>query len=228
MNTTQLAQRQMLRDRMVAELKGYGIKNPAVLETMAAIPREMFIAPALSAEAYDNKALPIGENQTISQPAVVAWMSEALNINKTHKVLEVGTGSGYQTAILCKLAKRVFSIERFDSLAHEAERRLQALRLTNFVTRVGDGSLGWPEQQPFDRIMVTAAAPKIPQALVDQLAPDGIMVIPVGPTQGNTQKLVKITFDPQGQLVKQILGSVHFVPLVGKQGLNPPKKITAR
>ena len=146
-------------------------------------------------------------------------MTHALDVQKGHKVLEIGTGCGYQTAILSKLCRRVFTIERFSSLKEEAERRLQNLMIGNYVTKIGDGTKGWAEQAPFDRIMVTAAGPKPPQNLLDQLAPDGVMVMPVGDPYSDSQRLMRYYRKTDGTIGEYYLGEVRFVPLVGEQGV---------
>jgi protein-L-isoaspartate(D-aspartate) O-methyltransferase len=215
-------QQQLRRDRLIAELRRNKDAGENVLAAMAKVPRHLLMPRAFTGDAYENAALPIGENQTISQPSVVARMSEALAVDKTHKVLEIGTGSGYQTAILCGLARRVFTIERFESLAQRAETRLRDMGYHNFIPLVADGTLGWPAQAPFDRIIVTAASPKIPQALTDQLAPGGVLVIPVG-AQGGRQQLVRCHKQADGTLQEEILGHVVFVPLVGAQGVQEKK-----
>lgn len=208
----------LAHDKMLAFLKGLGIRSE-VLQAMGKIPREKFLAPALQREAYEDAALPIGEKQTISQPKVVALMTHALDVRKEHKVLEIGTGCGYQTAILCKMARRVFTIERHASLKDEAERRLQNLMISNYVTKIGDGTVGWSEQAPFDRIMVTAAGPTPPKALLEQLAPNGIMVMPVGDPYSSAQRLMRYYLKTDGSLGEYDLGEVRFVPLIGKQGV---------
>lgn len=205
-------------DKLMQKLKSLGIKED-VLEVMKKVPRESFLAPAFKHEAYKDAALPIGENQTISQPKVVALMTHALDVQKSHKVLEIGTGCGYQTAILCKLARRVFTIERFISLKNVADKRLDALGVSNYVTQVGDGSLGWPNQAPFDRIMVTAASPTPPKALIEQLAENGVMVIPIGKQEDEFQRLMRYYRRTDGSIGEYYLGDVRFVPLVGEQGV---------
>lgn len=205
-------------EKLMQKLKDLGIRGD-VLEAMQKVPREAFLAPAFKHEAYKDSALPIGESQTISQPKVVALMTHALDVKKSHKVLEIGTGCGYQTAILCKLARRVFTIERFASLKDTADRRLHELAVSNYVTQVGDGSLGWEGQAPFDRIMVTAASPTPPQALLDQLAEDGVMVIPIGKQEDEFQRLMRYYKKADGSIGEYYLGDVRFVPLVGKQGV---------
>ncbi len=199
--------------RMLTELEERGIRDIRVLDVMGKIPRELFVPKALAREAYDNAALPIGENQTISQPLVVAKMSEALQLKPTHKVLEIGTGCGYQAAILCKLARRVYTIERFESLSANAEKRLATLGINNYVAMVGDGSKGWPQQAPFDAIIATAAPEEVPAALLEQLAPNGTLIIPIG-EQNKRQELVRYTKNNAGEMSKNLLGYVDFVPLV--------------
>ncbi len=198
--------------RLLMELRRLGIGDTGVLGAVEKTPRELFVPAAFQDQAYENVALPIGHGQTISQPLVVALMTERLEIGERDKVLEIGTGSGYQTAILARLARRVFTIERHRELSREAEQRFEALRLHNIVCRIGDGSRGWVEQVPFDRIIVTAAAEEVPVALVDQLAPDGIMVLPVG-EEYRDQKLLRVRRKGQGYSTED-LGAVRFVPLV--------------
>lgn len=205
--------------RMLDSVRANGTRDERVLEAMAKVPRELFVPKTMVADAYDDACLPIGEQQTISQPSVVAQMTAALNLSGGEKVLEIGTGCGYQTAILCRLAKRVFTIERLKGLSEAAVPRLQAMGYTNFTPLVGDGTLGWPGQAPFDRIIVTAAGPQIPPALVEQLAAGGTLVIPVGP-QESTQQLVRVTKDSDGVVAQEVLGLVAFVPLVGQQGVS--------
>ncbi len=208
--------------RMLAMLKQAGVADEAVLRVMGLIPREVFVAPSMAVQAYDDLCLPIGEQQTISMPSVVATMTAALSLKGHEKVLEIGTGCGYQTAVLSKLCRRVYTIERHAPLSRVAVSRLHDLGVTNFTPMVGDGTLGWPEQAPFDAILVTAAGPHVPAALVDQMKPGGVMVIPVGP-QETQQKLVKVTKDAHGAVQEQILGPVVFVPLIGAQGAMPTR-----
>ena len=191
-----------------------GIQDLRVLRALELVPRERFVEPEQVDLAYEDHALPIECGQTISQPYVVAAMTEALALEPTHKVLEIGTGSGYQAAVLAHLAGEVVTIERYRTLAETAERRLRGLGLDNVTVIVGDGALGAPEHAPFDRIIVTAAAPDIPQTLVDQLVDNGILVVPVGPT-GGVQSLLRIRKKPKGEgLERQELMAVRFVPLV--------------
>ena len=198
--------------RLLMELRGFGIGDARVLGAIERVPREVFVPEAFKDQAYENVALPIGTGQTISQPLVVALMTEALEVNERHKVLEIGTGSGYQTAVLARLCRRVFTIERHRALLKEAERRFGELRLANITTRYGDGTKGWPEQAPFDRIMVTAAAPEVPTNLLDSLAEDGILVAPVG-EERRDQNLVRVR-RKGGKFATEDLGAVRFVPLV--------------
>ena len=190
-----------------------GIADTRTLSAIERIPRELFVADPFLDQAYENTALPIGCGQTVSQPLVVGLMTQALAVGERMKVLEVGTGSGYQAAVLSQLCRRLYSVERHKSLLAQAEARFKRLRLHNITCRAGDGSRGWPEQAPFDRIMVTAAAPDIPPALVEQLKPDGIMVLPLGDAIGICQELVRVTKTPDGIDIHPFL-PVRFVPLV--------------
>lgn len=199
--------------RLLMELRRMGVSDTAVLSAIERVPREMFVADPFQDQAWENTALPISCGQTISQPLVVALMTQALQVGDRMKVLEVGTGSGYQSAILAKLCRRLYSVERHKPLLAQAEVRFKRLRIHNITARAGDGSLGWPEQAPFDRIMVTAAAPDIPPALVDQLKPDGIMVLPVGDCAGIDQELVRVTRTDRGIDIQPFL-PVRFVPLL--------------
>jgi protein-L-isoaspartate(D-aspartate) O-methyltransferase len=200
------------KQRLIADLRRGGITDERVLAAMTSIPREAFVSKAFVERAYDNMALPIGFGQTISQPLVVAAMTQSLDVGERMKVLEIGTGSGYQAAILGRLARRVFTIERFKMLSKEAERRLLDLRVHNVVFHVGDGTKGWAPQAPYDRIIVTAAAGEMPQALVDQLAVGGIMLVPVGPDPVN-QIVERIVKTEQG-ITREDVMPVRFVPLV--------------
>ena len=202
------------RERMVADqLVRRGIRNPRVLGAMGKIPRHRFVDEALASRAYGDYPLPIGERQTISQPYMVALMTEALELSGHERVLEVGTGSGYQTAILAELCSKVYSVERIKSLADRAIRTLDALGYYNVLVRVGDGSLGWPEEAPFDAVIVTAGAEKVPPPLVEQLAPGGRMVIPVG-SGAWAQDLLLIEKDAKGSVRTRELCPVLFVPLL--------------
>ena len=199
--------------RLIMELRRSGITDTQVLSAVERVPRELFVPATFGDRAYDNIALPIDQGQTISQPYVVAYMTQTLELFPRAKVLEIGTGSGYQAAVLSPLCRRVFTVERFRSLSRQAEERFRALRLTNIVTRVGDGMLGWPEQAPFDRIIVTAAAAdEVPEALKGQLRENGgILVVPVG--AGVDQEIVKVRRDGDSFEETRML-PVRFVPLV--------------
>ena len=197
---------------LIMQLRRRGIRDANVLRAMERIPREVFVDDAFSEHAYQDIALPIDCGQTISQPYVVAYMTEKLDLKPIHKVLESGTGSGYQAAILSQLCRRVYSIERWRELLKAAEARLAKLKITNVTTIIGDGWLGWPPQAPFDRIIVTAAGLDAPAALLDQLKDGGRMIIPLGETR-DTQHLVQIDKTPEG-LVETPLLPVRFVPLV--------------
>ena len=207
---------QKLRDSMVAEqLAARGIADQRVLEAMRRVPRHLFVPPERRERAYDDSPLPLGDGQTISQPYMVAWMTELLRLEGHEKVLEVGTGSGYQAAVLGVLAARVYSIERIDWLAEAARRRLQELGFKNIEVVVGDGSKGLEKQAPFDGIMVTAGSPGVQQVLAEQLADGGRMVIPVGPS--SMQMLMVVTSDGDDFVTREVGGCV-FVPLLGTYG----------
>jgi protein-L-isoaspartate(D-aspartate) O-methyltransferase len=194
-------------------LRRRGISNQAVLRAMDEVPREYFVAPGFAESAYADQALPIACGQTISQPFVVAYMTEQLEVEPQHRVLEIGTGSGYQAAILSRLAREVVSIERYRTLADAARERIRTLGYTNLTIRAGDGMAGAPDLAPFDRIVVTAAAEEIPEPLTAQLAAGGKMVLPVGPRH-DTQYIVKLTRGPDGALTRENLIAVRFVPLL--------------
>ncbi|HLY58145.1 MAG TPA: protein-L-isoaspartate(D-aspartate) O-methyltransferase [Stellaceae bacterium] len=198
---------------LVATLRRQGIVDETVLAAIERTDRALFVPSTFADHAWDNVALPIGSGQTISQPAVVAMMTEALETNDRHNVLEIGTGSGYQAAILSLICRRVFTIERHRDLLRDAERLFARLNLRNIVARFGDGSKGWPESAPFDRILFTAAAPTLPAALVAQLAPDGIMVGPIGDVR-RVQTLMRYRRREDGSMDHEDLGRVRFVPLV--------------
>jgi protein-L-isoaspartate(D-aspartate) O-methyltransferase len=204
------------RQRMVTEqLLGRGIKDPVVLRAMGKVHRHLFVEEALRGRAYGDHSLPIGEKQTISQPFMVALMIEALELKKHERVLEIGTGSGYQTAVLAELVAKVFSVERIKLLAQRARERLEALGYYTVLSRIGDGSVGWKEMAPFDAIVVSAAAPEVPPHLIEQLADKGRIVVPVG--SPDRQVLKKGTRDGQA-LHWTELGDCVFVRLVGEQG----------
>jgi protein-L-isoaspartate(D-aspartate) O-methyltransferase len=198
--------------RLVMELRRGGVSDKAVLAAIETVPRDAFVPEMFKPRAWENVPLPIAAGQTISQPLIVALMTQALALGKQMKVLEIGTGSGYQTAILARLCRRVYSIERIPELLAGAETLLARLRIRNVTTRLGDGSKGWPEQAPFDRIIVTAAAAKVPEALLNQLAIGGVMVCPVG-GEGDDQVLVRVRRDEAG-FAHEFLTGVRFVPLV--------------
>ncbi|HUF24198.1 MAG TPA: protein-L-isoaspartate(D-aspartate) O-methyltransferase [Vicinamibacterales bacterium] len=203
------------RRRMIDEqLRSRGIRDERVLAAMGEVPRHLFVPPADQASAYADTPLPIGHGQTISQPYIVGFMTEALQLEPSHKVLEIGTGSGYQAAILGRLAGQVYTIELVPELAERARRTLSEQEFRNVHVRAGDGYQGWPEHAPFDRIMVTAAPEEVPQALVDQLAPGGRMVVPVGPRFGD-QELRILTKTPKGVMTERSL-PVRFVPMIKK------------
>ena len=192
-----------------------GIKDARVLDAMRRVPRHIFAGGANLHSAYDDMALPIGEGQTISQPYMVAIMTELLKLKGTERVLEIGTGSGYQGAILAELAREVYTVDRIAVLADRAAAEYRALSYDNIHVRTGDGTLGWPEAAPFDRIIITAAAPKIPEPLLQQLAIDGVLVIPVG--SRFSQQLLKITKTEKG-LIEEYHTPCVFVPLIGEHG----------
>lgn len=194
-------------------LRRRGIGDAAVLRAMDEVPRARFVEPDSADEAYADQALPIRCGQTISQPYVVAYMTEQLQLRPHHRVLEVGTGSGYQAAVLSRLVREVVSIERYRTLADQARARLAALGYGNVEVLTGDGMAGVPERAPFDRILVTAAAAHLPQLLVDQLADDGVMVLPLGPHNG-PQRLVRLTKTATGAVNRVDLIAVRFVPLL--------------
>ena len=204
------------RERMVqTQLVSRGIRDAKVLYAMRKVPRHLFVEEALQNQAYGDFPLPIGEQQTISQPYIVAFMTEALELTGVEKVLEIGTGCGYQAAILAELAPEVFSIERIHVLASRARRILESLRYFSVKIKVGDGSLGWPEEAPFDAIIVTAGAPAIPRPLLDQLAMGGRLIIPVGDRFSQTLQVVRQT--PEG-LTYDYRGGCRFVKLIGSYG----------
>jgi protein-L-isoaspartate(D-aspartate) O-methyltransferase len=202
---------------LIMQLRRRGIRDNNVLRAIERVPRDLFVDPAFADHAYQDIALPIECGQTISQPYVVAFMTEQLGLDPEHKVLEIGTGSGYQAAVLSHLCRRVYTVERWRELQKAAERRLAELGITNVTTIIGDGWLGWPPQAPFDRIIVTAAAEEPPQALLDQLKVGGRMLIPLGETR-DTQQLVQIDKSDEA-LSETPLLPVRFVPMVhGRAG----------
>ena len=199
--------------RFIMDLRRGGIGDTRVLAAMERVPREEFVPQTFLDQAYENVALPIGYGQTISQPHVVALMTQALDVGDRLKVLEVGTGSGYQTAVLSYLARRVYTIERTAEFFTAAEKRFAALKRHNITTKLGDGGLGWPEQAPFARIIVTAAAADIPPTLADQLMPDGVMVVPIGDDREH-QQIVRVRRTPDG-FDTEDLGPARFVTMTG-------------
>lgn len=204
------------REEMVRrQIEARNIIAPAVLAAMRKVPRHMFVSEALRHKAYEDYPLPIGEQQTISQPFIVAEMTQSLDLKATDRVLEIGTGSGYQAAILAEIAYRVYTIERLHPLYIQTRRLFDQLQYHNIVTRYTDGTKGWREQSPFDAIIVTAGAPHPPQPLIDQLAEGGRMIIPVGDQY--VQELVKIIKDKQG-VSHYRLGGCRFVKLIGEEG----------
>jgi protein-L-isoaspartate(D-aspartate) O-methyltransferase len=206
----EVARRRMVEEQLVPR----GIRDVRVLEAMGRVPRERFVDPALRPRAYGDHALPTAEGQTISQPYIVARMLELSRLEPQHRVLEIGTGSGYQTALLALLAERVFSIERKHALLRQARQRLDELHINNVALRHGDGSLGWQEFAPYDRVLVAAAAPRVPEALKAQLGSRGLLVIPLGGTQ--SQVLEVWERSETGEWVRSRHGECRFVPLVGR------------
>jgi len=206
------------RDRMVErQLVARGIGDPRLLDAFRHVPREAFVAPPQRHLAYDDGPLPIAAGQTISQPFIVAEMIAAADLSPASRVLEIGCGSGYAAAVMSRIAARVFTIDRHAELVEAAAERFVRLGYPNIETRVGDGTLGWPEAAPFEAILVAAAGPDVPPALLDQLTVDGRLVMPVGDLD-DLQRLVRIVRDPPGTYESQDLGPVRFVPLVGAQG----------
>ena len=205
-----------LRNFMVkTQLMPRGIKDERVLNAMKKVPRHLFVNDSIQDRAYDDMALSIGDGQTISQPYMVAVMTELLELRGDEKVLEIGTGSGYQAAILAELAKEVYTIDRITVLAAQAEERFRSLGYNNIHIKVGDGTLGWPEQAPFDRIIITAGCPKIPEPLIEQLSEEGTIVAPVG--DFFSQQLLKVR-KSRGRLSEEYHTPCVFVPLIGEYG----------
>jgi len=202
---------------MIERLRGhYGIRDQKVLEAMRIVPRHFFVTEALRGRAYDDNALPINFNQTISQPFIVARMSELLEVDKKSRVLEIGAGSGYQTAILSQLASQVYAIERIGELAREAQGRIRELGIYNATVKAFDGTLGWNAHGPYDAILVAAGGPKIPDPLIAQLGIGGRLVIPVGETR-DSQKLVRVIKTETSHKIEEY-GPCQFVPLIGQHG----------
>ena len=207
------SQRQAMVDTQIV---ARGIRDERIIEAFLEVPRHLFLDDVFRDQAYDDNPLPIGEKQTISQPYIVALMTEALQLKGAERVLEIGTGSGYQTAILAKLAEQVYSIERIPGLAKRARKVFDNLNYTNIVVTIGDGTLGWREHAPYNGIIVTAGAPRPPQALLDQLAKDGRLAIPVGDEVSQT--LMVYTRRDDGQFETEDRGGCRFVKLIGEQG----------
>lgn len=197
-------------DRLIDFLVASGIQDQHVLDAIYRLPREQFVSQAMMHQAYDNNALPIGQGQTISQPYIVAKMTEMLGLDRTSQVLEVGTGSGYQTAVLAQLVDHVYSVERIKALQWEAKRRLKQLDIYNVSTKHGDGWQGWAAKGPFDAIIVTAAAESVPSALLKQLSEGGVMMIPIGTAVQNLYKITRHGDEYQSELIEM----VRFVPLI--------------
>lgn len=205
------------RQKMVQEqLVNQHIRDPRLLRVMEGVPRHLFVDEALAGRAYGNATLPIGNGQTLSQPYTVARMTEALSLTGTEEVLEIGTGSGYQTAVLARLSHKVYTIERILSLADMARQRLRRLGFHNVIYRVGDGTLGWPEPRRFDRILVAAGTPVIPENLTNQLAVGGSLLIPEGSEE--IQYLIRLIRTDEETICREVLEACRFVPLVGEQG----------
>jgi protein-L-isoaspartate(D-aspartate) O-methyltransferase len=200
------------RARLILGLRSQGITDPAVLRAMEATPRDLFTPDLFQERAWEDSALPIACGQTISQPYIVGLMTQALQIEPRSRVLEIGTGSGYQTAVLARVCRLVYTVERYRTLLGEAEARFKTLSLLNVITKFGDGGEGWSEQAPFDRILVTAAAPAEPKTLLAQLKPSGVLVAPVG--RGPVQTLKRYTGDGEGGFKTEVLCDVRFVPLL--------------
>lgn len=207
---------EVARDSMVEhQLVGRGTRDKAVLKAMREVPRHLFVDEQLKKVAYEDYPLPIGEGQTISQPYMVAAMTEALQLTGEDRVLEIGTGSGYQTAVLAEIAREVFTVERIPSLAEKASRTLVELGYTNIHFKIGNGTIGWMEHAPFNKILVTAGSPGIPEPLFEQLREDGVMVIPMGKT---FSQILTVITKVKGEAKRKSLFPCIFVPLVGKDG----------
>ncbi len=208
---------ELARERMITLLRGhYKITDETVLRAMSEVPRHHFVPDALKSQAYKDNALPIASKQTISQPFIVARMTELLELNPNAKVLEIGAGSGYQTAILAKLASKIYAIERVPILAQEAQERFQKLNISNVILSCADGTLGWKNHAPFDAILVAAGSPNIPEPLLNQLKIGGRLVIPIGEDQ-KTQKLIRVTRTERDFKIEDF-GACAFVPLIGEHG----------
>ena len=213
-----LVRETLLRRRMVEEqIRRRGVRDERVLTVMEEVPRHLFVPKAVRHLAYSDDPLPIGEGQTISQPYIVALMTAALRLSGTEKTLEIGTGSGYQTAILARLCREVVTMERLPSLSADARKRLAMMEIGNVAFVVGDGSLGYPSNAPFDRILSAAASPSVPDPWVSQLSEGGIIVLPVG--DRFEQELTRVTLR-SGHIATEVLGGCRFVPLIGMYGFN--------
>jgi protein-L-isoaspartate(D-aspartate) O-methyltransferase len=206
------AERETRLARLVLSLRSQGVTDPAVLAAIEKTPRDLFTPDLFKERSWEDSALPIACGQTISQPYIVGLMTQALTLEPRARVLEIGTGSGYQTAVLSRLARLVYTVERYRTLLRAAETRLETLQITNVITRFGDGFLGWAEQAPFDRILVTAAAPEEPIVLLRQLKPSGVLVAPIG--KGPVQQLCRYAGDGEGGFTMDVLCEVRFVPLL--------------
>ncbi len=200
------------RARLILGLRSQGVTDAKVLDALEKTPRDLFVPDLFQNRTWEDSALPIACGQTISQPFIVGLMTQALRLESRSRVLEIGTGSGYQTAVLSRLARYVYTVERYRTLMGEAERRFRQLDLLNVITRFGDGGQGWPDQAPFDRILVTAAAPNEPKVLLSQLKPKGTLVAPIG--RGAVQTLTRYTGDGEGGFSIEALCEVRFVPLL--------------
>jgi protein-L-isoaspartate(D-aspartate) O-methyltransferase len=205
------------RQMVEQQIRQRGVTDPVILDAMAEVPRELFVAPEYRIQSYDDTPLPIPAGQTISQPYVVALMIEALHLRPADRVLEIGTGSGYAAAVLSRMSREVYTVERHGELVAYARARFQELGYDNIQVRHGDGTLGWPEHAPYDGIVVAAGGPQIPLSLRQQLAPGGRMVIPVG-RRRERQQLVRITRENESDFRQEKLGHVRFVPLIGREG----------
>lgn len=207
-----IARRRMVETQIIAR----GVTDQRVLDAMLKVPRHLFVGEALRGHAYSDGSLPIGEKQTISQPYIVAAMTEALRLKGDERILEIGAGSGYQTAVLAQLVRRVYSIERISLLANHARKTLDQCGVTNVNLKVGDGTIGWKEQAPFDGVLVAAGAPVVPEDYLEQLEPGGCLVMPVGGTE--TQMLLRVIKHIDGHVEEEKLMGCRFVPLIGEHG----------
>ncbi|MBI5902882.1 MAG: protein-L-isoaspartate(D-aspartate) O-methyltransferase [Deltaproteobacteria bacterium] len=210
------------RGRMVeTQIMERGVKSKEVLNAMLTVPRHLFVAEALYSQAYNDYPLPIGEKQSISQPYMVALMTEALGLTGSERVLEIGAGSGYQSAVLSMLAYKVYSVERIHAIAAMARKTLDGLHCSNVIIKIGDGTLGWRDEAPFDAIISAAASPRVPSSYIEQLKPGGRLVIPIGTEE--SQELLRITKTANGT-VSEVLGGCRFVKLIGRHGWQQPRE----